>query len=446
MPANILNLESYQILNVDETQHGYHIEAEVSTPPSICIHCSSTAIVGFGRRKELILDAPMHAKRTGININRRRYRCNSCGKTFYESIPEKDDKRQATKRLVAYIERQSLSRTFTSIAEEVGMDEKSIRNIFRDYVSHLEQTVRFEIPKWMGIDEIHIINKPRCVISNIQHRTVVDILHNRNKATVTKYLKAFNGKDDVQYVAMDMWRPYRDAVREVMPDAKIVIDKFHVVRMANVAMESIRKSLRASLEPKDRRGLMHDRFVLLKRRDTLNMEEALKLSGWVNSYPELGVAYNLKETFFEIWNADDREQAESLYGLWKGNIPPQFAGVFEPITRAMENWHEEIFSYFDHPVTNAYTESLNSLIRVMNRLGRGYSFEALRARILFTEGIQKKERATTSYRTQKRSNESTSIWQRVTAAPYEEQHDSSSHKNYGVDISTLVRLIEAGAF
>jgi transposase len=50
----------------------------------------------------------------------------------------------------------------------------------------------------------------------------------------------------------------------------------------------------------------------------------------------------------------------------------------------------EILAYFDHPVTNAYTESLNNLIRVMNRLGRGYSFEALRAKILPAEGAFKR--------------------------------------------------------
>jgi transposase len=49
----------------------------------------------------------------------------------------------------------------------------------------------------------------------------------------------------------------------------------------------------------------------------------------------------------------------------------------------------EILAYFDHPVTNAYTESLNNLIRVMNRLGRGYSFGALRAKIVFAEGAFK---------------------------------------------------------
>ncbi|MFZ8286734.1 transposase, partial [Staphylococcus aureus] len=77
--------------------------------------------------------------------------------------------------------------------------------------------------------------------------------------------------------AMDMWTPYRDAVQTVLPDARIVIDKFHVVRMANDALEKVRKGLREQLTPKQRRGLMHDRFVLLKRERDLNDQELLLL-------------------------------------------------------------------------------------------------------------------------------------------------------------------------
>lgn len=78
-----------------------------------------------------------------------------------------------TDRLVTWIGRQSLSRTFTSLADETGLDEKTIRNIFRDYVNELEAQFRFEAPKWIGIDEINLIS-PRCVISNIQNNTIVD--------------------------------------------------------------------------------------------------------------------------------------------------------------------------------------------------------------------------------------------------------------------------------
>src|SRR5690554_8210541 len=79
---------------------------------------------------------------------------------------------------------------------------------------------------------------------------------------------------------MDMWRPYKDAVETVIPDAQIVIDKFHVVRMANEALERVRKSLREQSTPMQRRGLMHDRFVLLKRERDLKDKEAFLLDGW----------------------------------------------------------------------------------------------------------------------------------------------------------------------
>ena len=84
----------------------------------------------------------------------------------------------------------------------------------------------------------------------LQNNTIVDMLHNRNKDTVAKYLFKMPNRDKVQYVAMDMWTPYRDAVQAVLPDARIVIDKFHVVRMANDALEKVRKSLREQLTPK----------------------------------------------------------------------------------------------------------------------------------------------------------------------------------------------------
>ena len=161
----------------------------------------------------------------------------------------------------------------------------------------MEGRFRFETPKWMGIDEIHLM-RPRCVISNIHNNTIIDMLPNRDKKTVVNYLYNLQGKSEVQYVAMDMWTPYRDAV---LLDARIVIDKFHVVRMANDAVEKVRKSLREQLTPKQRPGLMHDRFVLLKRERDVNDKEALLLDGWTKNYPELGAAYRLKEGFYAVY-------------------------------------------------------------------------------------------------------------------------------------------------
>ena len=74
------------------------------------------------------------------------------------------------------------------------MAEGTIRNIFRDHVNELEDTLRFETPQWMGIDEIHLI-KPRGVITNIDNNTVVELLANRNQDTFAKFLTGLKGKD-----------------------------------------------------------------------------------------------------------------------------------------------------------------------------------------------------------------------------------------------------------
>lgn len=117
-------------------------------------------------------------------------------------------------------------------------------------MAHLDKTVRFETPEWLGIDEIYLLGKHRCVIANVARRTLIDMLPNRTKELVARYLHALPNRERVEYVVMDMWQPYHDLVRELLPQARIVVDKFHVVRMANQCLEAVRKELRRGLTPK----------------------------------------------------------------------------------------------------------------------------------------------------------------------------------------------------
>lgn len=441
---NILNLPEYNILNVQESDDAYRIEVENIKPPLFCTQCGAKSnLYKHTKRVQLIMDLPMHGKRVGIEVHRLRYKCRECGQTFYEPLPSTDDKRGCTKRLIEYIEKQSLKRTFANIADEIGLDEKTIRNIFRDYVNRLEKNVHFQTPQWLGIDEIYII-RPRCVITNIQDNTIIDILPDRNKPTVIAYLQSIPDSQRIRYVAMDMWRPYRDAVGLVLPQAQVVVDKFHVVKMANQALETVRKSVREGLTPKERRTLMHDRHILLKRQANLDIREQLILSSWAGTLKDLGLAYDLKEEFYRIWDTQNRQEALYRLKQWRERIPEHLIFAFKDLLTALKNWHDEIFAYFDHPITNAYTECLNGLIRVMNRMGRGYSFDALRAKMLFTEGTQKAKRINYKQQEFSKSTDSDSMYSFVTMV--REVRNISNETNLGADISTLIRLLEAGEF
>ena len=189
---------------------------------------------------------------------------------------------------------------------------------------------------------------------------------------------------------------------------------------------------------------MHDRFVLLKRERNLNAEELSKLDTWTNNYPSLGEAYRLKEEFFDLYDARTGMAARHRFRTWEASIPLDIYPHFEPIVTAWNNWELEIMSYFGHPITNSHTESLNNLIRVMNRLGRGYSFEALRATILFTEGIHKRERVRPKF--ERRAAGGDGAFGNVTIHRPELRSTQTGETeiNYGADISTLIQLLEEG--
>jgi len=137
---------------------------------------------------------------------------------------------------------------------------------------------------------------------------------------------------------------------------------------------------------------MHDRSILLRRKADLDESKQLILEVWTKNLPELGMAHDLKEAFFDLWNAESRAEAESLYQDWQARISPGLQAAFQPLLTAMSNWHEEIFAFFDHPVTNSYTEALNGLLRLATRQGRGYSFRTIRDKLLSTHGFAKHQR------------------------------------------------------
>ena|GEM_PF-28232 len=446
MNANVLNLPQYRVLKVDESERDYHVYTEIALERTPCPQCRSGKVRRWGAREILFKDLPMHGKRVGMYVRTRRLRCDDCGTTFQERLPALSEKRLMTERLASWVGKESLTRPFSSIADEVGVDEGTIRNIFRDYVNALETRFEVETPTWLGFDEIHIL-KPRCVVTNIESKTIVNILADRNEKTVADYLHVLPERERVKYVAMDMWAPYRDAVRTVLPQATIVVNKFHVVRMANVAMEQVRKALRASLPPKQRRGLARDRFIFLKRSHELTAQERFLLDNWSSLHPTLGQAYRLKEGFFGIYDAPNKEAAELRYRAWESTIPHVARSAYAPVLTAWNDWHAELLSYFDHPITNAYTESLNNLIRVMNRLGRGYSFEALRATILFAEGPLKRASARSKFERRNPRQEPFLAVRTISSLSYgDPTRDDETERNLGVDIPTLAAMIEDGRF
>jgi transposase len=160
--------------------------------------------------------------------------------------------------------------------------------------------------------------------------------------------------------------------------------------VANEEVERGRKELRNQMTKEEVKLLKKDRFLMLRRRRDLDATQEFLLSGWTENYPVLHDLYQAKERFYDIWDSDlTRKQAETAYLDWKDSIPTGIRSYFSDLDRAIGNWYTEVFNYFDHRITNAYTESANNHIKSIARQGCGYSFEVLRAKVLFTNAKHK---------------------------------------------------------
>lgn len=452
----MLNLKGFSTTGQNELDDYIEISVENRFKPQSCPHCGYSQLYPHDKTEQVFFDTPMQGKPVVLKTQRVRYKCRSCGKTFREPLVDIDDKRLMTTRLKEYIQKRSMSDTFAVVSRETGLDEKTIRHVFDDYVEAKSKAMPFETPRVLGIDELKLVGSYRCILTNIEKCSVFDVLPARKKADVIQHLQSLKKPENVEIVVMDMWTTYRDSVKQVLPDAVIVIDKFHIVATASKCLEKARKAIRSQLERKDRIKLKNERFVLLKRRHSLTNEEVEKLQQWSAWFPDLGLAYDSKEAFYCLFDQGlDSKTAEQALMDWKRGLSPQIAHYFEDLTKALRNWRPEILNGFDfdYEITNAYTESINRYAKDVQRMGRGYSFDVVRAKMLYNAEANKPTTSTIRKKKRKPVKEepvaylmndslvgSTSHKQRFTTEIIEEK------RYYGAHIPTLCDLLEKGEF
>lgn len=442
---NELDLMEFTIIDKKSNEHDYLFTVECNHPPFDCSHCL-TPYVGdnegkyyiHGNRERFVRDLNMLDKRVGINIIQKRFKCLLCGKTFWEQYNSINSRDKMTIRLREKLKELSLKEPFLQIAEEYGLSSNTVKRAFDEYVAEKEHERQGLIltPKILGLDEAHLNSKYRAVITNVGEKKIIDVLPKRTKATITKYLNELPKKDNIKTVVIDMWQPYKDSVKDVLGDVPIVIDKFHVIKEGNNALDKFRKTYKSTLRDSQRRKLKKDRFTLLKNKENLTDLEIMNRDIWFTTFPLLKVAYELKEGLRDIYKAKSRQEAELLYWEWKRNIPSDIPQFYETVN-TIDNWYEEIFNYFDNPYTNAFTESMNNLIKEIEKNGRGYTFDVLRAKILFSTKATKKPK----YGTLGFNKYSYNIFNGVAESMFIYNQES-----WGVEISTLLEILKQGEF
>lgn len=395
---DFLDLDGWETRNTRKHRRAYRVQASPIAHRDACPFCKNTNLYYFGIRQRLCRDLPKGTLAVTIEALLQRYRCRECGRTFVQEMPGILEDRKATARLAAIIQELAARLTFAEVGRLVRLDPKTVRTIF---TKALEQRLAAIIPaplRVLGIDEAMLAGELRATLCNIQEGTIIDILPTRRWQSVFHAIHALPFKAQIEVVTIDMWAPYLHAVRGALGDVPVVVDKFHVVRMADEALDRLRVDLaRSCKHVGDAKRLRKANRIFRRHSHQVGNFTRLRMDALLQNWPVLADAYAAKEDFYDIYDARDRKDAEARYDMWRARLSPCLQRVFAKLLTATKNWRECMFAYFDFPHTNATTEALNGLIKRLNRNGMGYDFEIIKAKALLTHGVRKIVNVHTDY-------------------------------------------------
>jgi transposase len=189
----------------------------------------------------------------------------------------------------------------------------------------------------------------------------------------------------IELAVMDMWKAFRNATTTHAPSAKILFDKFHVLRHLSDALDQVRKSEYKRLTGKPRRFIKGQKYTLLAHRENLTLEgrQALTLLLAVNK--RLNTAYLLKESFGQLWDYQREGWARRFFEQWCAALKWQRLQPYEEFAQLIDRHWDGIAAYSapENKVSLGFVEGLNNKIRVLQRRAYGLrDTEYLRLKIL----------------------------------------------------------------
>jgi transposase len=360
---------------------------------AICQRCREISASPHENKPRCVRDLDMGKWRVFIHFTGRRFYCEQCERSFTESLVSIDPRRRQTRRFERHVYERCLNSTRKAVAEGTWLDESTVKGIFKRWAKRAVKEQRRQMVQVLGIDEISLKKRHKqfaLVISDLERRCVIAVLPGREKERLEKWLSDLTETERkaIRVVSIDMWNPYRSAVRAKLPHADIVADRFHVMKQLNDRLTQLRRAIQRKADEATKEILKGSRWLLVKNRNELTPEEEIRLMEILNVSAELRVAYLLKEEFRTIFEKINHPpQAELFLKAWIWKATGTGNRYLAKFVSTLRNWWTEILLYFGERFTNGFVEGTNRAIRVIINRAYGYrNFDNFRLQVLAQHG------------------------------------------------------------
>lgn len=355
------------------------------------------------------IDLPAFGTNIIIAWRKHRLQCpqSACPRTSWTVTDHRIAATQAllTTRCAKWVTEQvGRGRAVADVARELGCDWHTINDTVTAYGEALlaADTKRVTLTTALGLDETSFVKRDHyrreyvTTIADVGHHQILEILPTRDFTDVAKWVHAQPGswRGKIQYGALDMSPTYAAVYTVTLPRAKQVVDAFHLVQLANRALDEIRR--RVQREHTGHRGRAKDplfraRRILLAGEERLSQAAQERLASLLalgDPGGEVAIAHRVKERVREFYQCGDKDTARGMLAelvehCRRLSMPKEIRRLGATIQR----WFEKIWNYHLARVSNGPTEALNNLIKRVKRVGYGFrNFRNYRVRALLYAG------------------------------------------------------------
>lgn len=393
----IFNIPSNRIYNLSYlgNEENLYVEVTLKHTDKQCPFCHSSHNRSNGYFKKQVSHTTSFFKNITIIFRIQRLKCVSCLKTFSQTDLLNPAKSKLSYQQILHIMHllKEASQTFRSVSRLTGIPETTILRIFDRYCPNFDYT----LPTILSFDEVYIkqsdVNsKFACILYDFQLKNIVDVLAYRKKDFLANYFssKDENELNNVSFVCIDMYKPYKEICKRYLKNATICVDSFHVIKLLNDCFSSFRIFLMKQYDSHSIEYYLLKKWYFLlsnrkksihntpkynhKLKQSVNYAQILNMLLSIN--PLLTQAYRLKEDYITFNETPSspihsfKDIEEFILSFSKLNI-----SQFNPFITALKNWHVEIansFTYFNgRRINNSYAEGINSIVKniILNTRG-----------------------------------------------------------------------------
>jgi transposase len=322
---------------------------------------------------------PIGSKRVFVSLPVQRIECHRCGCVRQDRIDFADPKKRHTHAFRRYALDLCRHMTIQDVAQHLGVSWDTIKEMQKDHLERRYGKPRLKHLEFLAIDEISIGKRPQrylTVVLDWMTGVIVYVGDGKGSDALKPFWRRLRGSHArIKGVAIDMSAAYIEAVSKNLPNAKIVFDRFHVVKLFNEKLSNLRRDLQRDAElAQEKEVLKGTRWLLLKRPDNLNdeknerqrLDEALKLN------EPLATAYYMKEDLCTFWEAPTKKEARKQLDDWIRRANASGINMLMKFAKTLAGHRSGLLAYYDFPLSTGPLEGTNNKIRTLQRQSYGF--------------------------------------------------------------------------